>query len=128
MSRLDDFLNLPDVSEVISEIKMERLGTFTVKPLTQEKHEEFQKRCRTKNRKGEIDFDMSKFNLLVIANQVINPDMNNADFLTKVGCQTARDFIQKKFKAGEIFELAQKICEISGFDAEINELVEESKN
>ena len=57
MSKLEDFLNLPDVSEITSEIKMERLGTFTVKPLTQEKHEEFQKRCRTKNRKGEIDFD-----------------------------------------------------------------------
>lgn len=129
MSRLEEFLALPNVDEMVTDITMDRLGTFTVKPLSPEKHQEFQNRCRTKNRKtGDVDFNMLKFNLLVISNQVINPNFSDANALQTSGFQNPRDLIEAKFKAGEIFELAQKICEISGFDTEIEEVVEEAKN
>jgi len=128
MSRLEEFLALPNVDDIVTEITVERLGTFKVKPLSPASHQEFQRRCRTKDRKGETDFNMLKFNLLVITNQVIDPDFSNAEALQKGGFANPRDFVSAKLKAGEIFELAQKICEISGFDTEIEEVVEEAKN
>lgn len=129
MSRLDDFLNFQDVDTMTSEIYInERLGIFKVKPLTTTKHNEFRNRCLTKNKKGEITTDLNKFNLLVITEQTVEPDLSNADFLAKVGCQTAREFVERKFLSGEVQSIASKILEISGFNIDINEQVEEAKN
>lgn len=124
MSRLDDFLNLQDVSSMEEEIYInERLGNFKIKPLSGAKNEEFRKRCTTKN-----GTDINKFQILVVSEQVIDPDFSNSDFLAKTGCQTAREFIERKFKAGEIATIANKILDISGFNIDINEKIEEAKN
>lgn len=129
MSRLEDFINFQDVDTMTEEIYInKRLGTFKVKPLTAAKHNEFRNRCLIKNKKGEVSTDLNKFNLLVITEQVLEPDFSNADFLSKVGCQTAREFIEKKFLSGEIMDIANKILEISGFNIDINEQIEEAKN
>lgn len=129
MSRLEDFVNFQDVEQMETEIFInERLGKFKVKPLTVSKHNEFRQRCMTRNRKGEISTDLGKFNLLVISEQVIDPNFSNADFLQKTGCQNAREFIERKLLSGEIMEIANKILEISGFDNDIADKVEEAKN
>lgn len=124
MSKLEDFIKFQDVSEMEEEIYInERLGTFKIKPLSGEKNEEFRKRSLSKN-----GTDINKFQLLIVSEQVIEPELSNADFLAKTGCQTAREFIERKFKAGEIATIANKILEISGFNVDINEKVEEAKN
>ena len=129
MSRLEDFLNFQDVDTITEEIYInKRLGSFKVKPLTATKHNEFRNRCLIKNKKGETITDLNKFNLLVITEQTLEPDFSNAEFLSKVNCQTAREFIEKKFLSGEIITIANKILEISGFNIDINEQVEEAKN
>jgi len=129
MSKLEDFLNFQDVDTITEEIYInKRLGTFKVKPLTSVKHNEFRNRCLTRNKKGETTTDLNKFNLLVITEQTLEPDFSNSEFLAKVGCQTAREFIERKFFSGEIMMLANKILEISGFDIDMNEQVEEAKN
>lgn len=129
MSRLEDFLKFQDVDTMTEDVYInERLGTFKVKPLTATKHNEFRNRCLIRNKKGEITTDLNKFNLLVITEQTLEPDFSNADFLAKVNCQTAREFIEKKFLSGEIMAIANKILEISGFNIDINEQVEEAKN
>lgn len=127
MTTLDEFLALPDVANTTEEIALKRLGKFVVKPMTHDQFGGYQARAKVRNSKG-IDFDSSKLNLLIVAGQTVSPDFSNAEFLAKANCTTASDFIKKKFRSGEIAELANKITEISGFDVDFNEAVEEAKN
>lgn len=129
MKSLEDFLALPNVDEITEEVFVsKRLGTFKVKAMTADEHGEYMKRARGKVNKDGIDFDSSKFNLLICAGQTIEPSFSNAELLKKANCSTATELIKKKLLAGEIAELANKICEISGFDSDINEDIEEAKN
>lgn len=129
MDELEQFLNLPDVDNIEEEVFVsQRLGKFKVKAMTADEHGEYQRRCKSRMNKKGMDFDTAKFQLLIVAGQTTHPNFNNAELLKKSGCATAVDFIKKKLKAGEIAELAQQICSISGFDSDINEDVEEAKN
>lgn len=129
MTDLEQFLALPDVDSLEEEVYVnDRLGKFTIKPMTNAQFNEYSKRCQSKINKKGMDFDAAKYNLLVIAGQVIKPDFNNAELLKKAGCATASELIQKKLFAGEIADLASKIANISGFSNDINEEVEEAKN
>ena len=131
MDDLQKFLELPDVENITEEVFVsERLGKFKVRAMTAEEHGEYMKRARGKiDRKNkDVDFNSGKFSLLVAVGQTIYPDFSNAELLKKAGCTTATEFVKRKLKAGEIAELSQKICEISGFDSDINEDIEEAKN
>ena len=129
MSELEQFLALPDVSDIEETIYVnERLGSFVVKPMTSAQFDEYSKRCRSKVNKKGVDFDGGKFNLLIVAGQVVKPDFNNAELLKKAGCATAAELIQKKLLAGEIAALSEKISEISGFNTDMNESIQEAKN
>lgn len=129
MNSLEDFLALPDVDNIVEEVFVSnRLGKFKVKAMTADEHSEYMRRSRGKIKKDGTNFDNAKFYLLICAGQTIYPDFSNADLLKKAGCSTATELIKKKLLAGEIAELANKICEISGFDADINEEIEDAKN
>lgn len=129
MSRLDNFLNLPDVSGVTTDIYInERLGTFTIKPMTNKEWNRYRKQCTGKIKKDGMDFDSEKFNILIVTEQTVEPNFKDAAFLEKVGCNTARDFVERKFLAGEIADISEKINKESGFDSDINEDIEEGKN
>ncbi|KAK9679534.1 Phage XkdN-like tail assembly chaperone protein, TAC [Popillia japonica] len=129
MSRLDEFLALPDVSEERIDIYVnERLGTFKIKPMSNKDWSGYRKQCMGKIKKGGTDFDSERFNTLIIAEQTVEPNFRDAAFLEKAGCNTAREFIERKFLAGEIADIAEKITKESGFDSDINEDIEEAKN
>lgn len=129
MSELEQFLSLPDVNEIQEEVFVNnRVGTFTIKPMSSAQFDEYSKRCRSKVNKKGMDFDTAKFNLLIVAGQTVKPDFNNAELLKKAGCATASELIEKKLLAGEIAVLSEKISEISGFNTDINEKVAEAKN
>lgn len=127
---LEDFLAMPDVDNIEEEVFVsKRLGKFKVKAMTADEHAEYVKRAKGKiGKKGEIEFDSGKFNLMIAAGQVISPDFRNAELLKKANCATAAEFIKKKLLAGEIAELSEQICKLSGFDIDINEEIEEAKN
>jgi len=127
--KLEDFLAMPDVDTIEEEVFVsKRLGTFKVKAMTADEHAEYMRRSKEKSKKGEVNFDSGKFNLMVAAGQTITPDFKNAELLKKANCATAAEFIKKKLLAGEIAELSEQICKISGFDTDINEDIEEAKN
>lgn len=129
MNELDMFLALPDVADIEEEVFIsDRLPKFKIKPMTVEQHKEYQNRCKGKLKKNGMDFDTAKFNILLVTGQTVYPDFNNAELLKKANCTTASEFLNKKLKAGEISELADKIIELSGFENDINEDVEEAKN
>lgn len=127
MTTLEEFLALPDIANETETVTLKRLGTFKVKPMTHDQWSAYQMRAKVRNAKG-LEFDTGKLNLLIIAGQTVEPDFSNAEFLTKANCNTASEFIKKKFKSGEIADLANKITEISGFDVDFTEKVEEAKN
>lgn len=127
MTDLNEFLSLQDVNDITHDVEIKRLGKFTVRPMNHEQFSAYQKRARDKGTKG-YEFDSGKLNMLIVTGQMVSPDFSNAEFLAKAACATASDFIKKKFKAGEIAELASKITDISGFDVDFDEKVTEAKN
>lgn len=129
MKSLEDFLALPDVENLVEDVFVsKRLGTFKVKAMTNREYQNYQKAARGKLKKDGADFDVPLFNMLIVAGQTTEPNFNDAELLKKSNCTTGKDFIEKKLLPGEISELANKICEISGFDININEEIEEAKN
>ena len=124
MSKLDDFLGLTDVSEVRKVIPINVGGTvleITIKPVSEEEHSEFQKRCQVFN-KNKMTFDTAKYNNLILESCIVEPK-----FLRKAKCQTASEFINKKFPAGVVSDIAIEIQKLSGFDSYEME-VENAKN
>lgn len=126
---LEEFLALPDVDGIIEEVYVsKRLGTFKVRAMTQEDFKDYQHQASGKLNKKGLNFDIAKFNLLMVAGQTISPDFSNAELLKKANCATPVELISKKLLAGEIAELAKQIQVISGFDNEPEEDIEEAKN
>jgi hypothetical protein len=124
MSKLEQFLSLPDVDDVKKEVFVnDRLGTFTIKALTERQYALIMKRSSANN-----VIDSSKFNLELVSSGIVEPNFNDADFLSKVDCSSAKDFITKKFFPGEITSIASIVMSVSGFDIDINDKIEEAKN
>ena len=129
MSKLDDFLGLTDVSEVRKVIPINVGGTvleITIKPVSEEEHSEFQKRCQVFN-KNKMTFDTAKYNNLILESCIVEPTFSSEEFLRKAKCQTASELINKKFPAGVVSDIAIEIQKLSGFDSYEME-VENAKN
>ena len=129
MSKLDDFLNLTDVCEIKKTIKVNLDGKdfeLVIRPITESEHTDFQRRSNVIN-KNKITFDSGKYSNLVIENCIIEPNFKNAEFLKKAGCTSASEFLNKKFPAGVISDITQKIQELSGFESYDME-IENAKN
>ena len=129
MNNLEQFLALPDVDNIMADVFVSnRVGTFKVKAMTQEDFRNYQKAAQGKIGKKGFDFDISKFNLAMVAGQTIEPDFCSKELLQKCNCALPEELVTKKLLAGEIAEIAKKIQEISGFDYEPDEDLEEAKN
>lgn len=129
MNSLEQFLALPDVNTLEEEVFVsKRVGTFKVKPMTQDDFKEYQKQSTGKITKKGTDFDIAKFNLLMVAGQTVEPNFKDKTLLDKAGCAIATELIKKKLLSGEIAELAKQIQTISGFDDDIEEDVNDAKN
>lgn len=129
MSKLDDFLNLTDVSEIKKTIKI-NIGNkeleLTIRPITENEHVEFQRRSNVFS-KNKVSFDAGKYSNLILEACIIEPNFRDAEFLKKAGCISAVEFINKKFPAGVVSDIAQKIQELSGFESYDVE-IENAKN
>lgn len=129
MSKLDDFLNLADVNEIRDNITVNVGGkdfTLTIRPLTEAEHLEFQRRSNviTKNK---ITFDSGKYSNLVIEACIVEPNFRDADFLKRINCVSATEFINRKFPAGVVSDISEKIQKLSGFES-YNMEIENAKN
>lgn len=129
MSKLDDFLNLNDVIAINKTIKINIGGKefeLVIRPITEAEHVEFQRRSNviTKNK---ITFDSGKYSNLILESCIVEPNFRDAEFLKKAGCISAVEFINKKFPAGVVSDIAQKIQELSGFESYDVE-IENAKN
>lgn len=104
---------------------------FKIKPVSGDEFNDYQKKCTSitmVGRKRSTKMDSGKFNNMIIINHVMDPDFKDKDLLKSLSVQTPEQALQKVLLAGEIIDLAERISEISGFDTDINEEIENAKN
>lgn len=136
MSRLQEFLNNHPVDNLTEEVvvsprfkdKDENLLKFKIKAMTSQEFDEIRRSAMRVKKGRKVEFDAQTFNLKTVINHTLDPDFKDAESIRKLGCQTPEEYVQKVLLAGEVATLAQKIQELSGFDVEMEELVEEAKN
>lgn len=129
MSSLDNFLELGISKDITKEISFTVSGkeyTVKIRAMSEEEHREFQKRATMVSKKN-FSFDLGKYNSLAIPTCIVEPNFNSAEFLEKAKCVSAWDFINSRFPAGVVEDIAQQIQELSGFKPFELE-VEEAKN
>lgn len=128
---LTQFLTENPVDNLTEEIIIsERLKNFKfkIKAMTGKEFSEYQKVSTSFGRHNKANFDSAKFSELVIINNTLEPNFKDADAIKKAGCATPTDFLYRSLLAGEITELTTQINTLSGFDNDINDVVEEAKN
>lgn len=129
MSALDEFLNLNDVMEIKETIPVIVGGKkleIVVRPISETEHNEFQRRANEVKR-NKLIFDSGKYKNLILESCIVEPNFKDAEFLKKAGCLSASEFINKKFPAGAVANIVERIQKLSGFDSYDME-IENAKN
>ncbi|MBB6670281.1 phage tail assembly chaperone [Cohnella nanjingensis] len=136
MSALQDFLNSNPIDQLTDDVVVsarfrDKDGNplkFKIKGMTNREFDDIRRRCTEVKKGRKVEFDAHKFNTAVIINHTIVPDFKDAESIKKMGCTTPDEYLNKVLLAGEISELVNQIQKLSGFDVDMNELVEEAKN
>ena len=132
MTELQMFLMENPVDNITAKIKLGgRLKDFEfeIKPMNNNDMSRYQKLCiKNPNSAKKKEFDIQKFNELVVINNVISPNFKDPEWMKSVGVLTPEALVAKVLLAGEISELSEKISEISGFGDNSEELEDEVKN
>lgn len=132
MTELQMFLMENPVDNITAKIKLGgRLKDFEfeIKPMNNNDMSRYQKLCiKNPNSAKKKEFDIQKFNELVVINNVISPNFKDPEWMKSVGVLTPEALVTKVLLAGEISELSEKISEISGFVDNSEELEDEVKN
>ena len=131
MTDLQMFLMENPVDNITKEVKLNgRLKDFTfkIKPMTNTEMNRLQKLCVKNPGSKNREFDMQKYNELVVVNNVIVPNFKDAEWLQSSGMPTSEALVNKVLLAGEIAELSDKVAELSGFNTDVEELSEDIKN
>jgi 2-oxoglutarate dehydrogenase complex dehydrogenase (E1) component-like enzyme len=101
---------------------------FTIRAMTGPEFSEYQKAATVIGRHKKVEFNSKLYNEMVVLNHTVEPNFRDAETLKKAGCTSPEQFLYKSLLAGEIAELASRISDLSGFDRDMNETVEEAKN
>lgn len=136
MSSLQDFLNANPVEGLTDEVvvssrfkdKNGNLMKFKIKAMSNHTFNDLRKRHTKMLKRGKVEFDSTGFNNSVVIEHTIDPDFKDAASIQQLGCATPEDYLNKVLLPGEIVTLSEKIQGLSGFDVDMEDLVEEAKN
>lgn len=136
MSTLQDFLNSNPVDNLTEEVvvsnrfkdKEGNFLKFKIKAMSGPEFEDVRKRSTTIQKKGKVEFNAQRFNNTSVINNTLEPSFKDAESIKKLGCSTPEEYLNKVLLPGEIATLAEHIQKLSGFDTDMEELVEEAKN
>jgi hypothetical protein len=136
MSTLQDFLNAHPIDGLTDEVvvssrfkdKDGKLLKFKIKAMTNKTFDDLRKRYTRVGKGRKVEFDAQGFNNAVVIEHTLDPDFKDAASIQKLGCSTPEEYLNKVLLPGEIATLADKISELSGFDVDMDTLVEEAKN
>lgn len=102
---------------------------WEIRPITQDENDFLMKKYTKKDKKtGTETFDRQGYINDLVASAVVYPDLKNAELQKAYGVLGEADLLKKMLLIGEYAVLAQKVQELSGLDADMDELVEEAKN
>ena len=132
MNALQQFLTKNSVDNLTEEVFLGgRLKDFKfkIKALTGNQYNDFQALCiENPNSPKKRRFNTKKFNELIVANCVVEPNFKDPDWLKELGVADATSAIYKTLLAGEITDLAERALRLSGFDRDVEEEMDEVKN
>lgn len=132
MNALQQFLTKNSVDNLTEEVTLGgRLKDFKfkIKALTGNQYNDFQALCiENPNSPKKRRFNIKKFNELIVANCVVEPNFKDPEWLKELGVADATSAIYKTLLAGEITDLAERALRLSGFDRDIEEEMDEVKN
>jgi len=122
ISKLMEPTEVPEATYFI-----ERLGIpVTLKGLSERDINRIKKECtyeiKGKRGKKTKELDDEEFNAALIEAATIKPNWNNAKLLEALKASDGSQVIRKKFLAGEISAMGDKILELSGFDEDLEEI------
>ena len=132
MNALQQFLTKNSVDNLTEEVTLGgRLKDFKfkIKALTGNQYNDFQALCiENPNSPKKRRFNTKKFNELIVANCVVEPNFKDPEWLKELGVADATSAIYKTLLACEITDLAERALRLSGFDRDFEEEVDEVKN
>ena len=132
---LQEFLNKNKVKGLTKEIVLAdrfrdengKLLKFKIKTITRSEYEEIQAKTKKIDENGNIYYD-SKFETELIISGTVYPNFKDAESMKEVGAKTAAEYVEEVLLLGESARLLNEISAFSGFNSNINDLIEESKN
>ena len=131
MSKLDDFLNLADVSDIKKTIKVNLDGKnfdLVIRPITEAEHTEFQRRSNVIS-KNKISFDSGKYSNLVLEACIVEPNLYDKELQDSYGVMTPEDLLQAMVDdPGEYQDFATFVQNYNGFTTTLEDKVDEAKN
>lgn len=133
---LQDFLNSNLVTNLTEEVAVSprfidkdgKILKFKIKTMSNHEFNDLRKACTEVKKNRKVEFDSHRFQLRMIINHTVTPDFKHAESIKKLGLHTPEEYVESVLLAGEVATLANKIQELSGFDVDMSELVEEAKN
>ena len=126
----DDVLRALLDTELIPEkdVFMKRFGVnFRIRAIDGRTINQMRELATYPTKGGGKQLDQEKFGALIIEKGCVVPDWTAPELLAKFG-PTPADAIQKRLLAGEIAKLSNEILDLSGFDEDEAEAVEDVKN
>ncbi|PBH53806.1 hypothetical protein BGU90_06395 [Clostridioides difficile] len=104
---------------------LERLGIpITLKALTEKEISKIRKDCTKISKvqgRREEKLNDDEFNLALIEKGTLVPNFSNKKLLDAMKVSDAKEYIKRKFLAGELSKISDQILELSGFYDEISD-------
>ncbi|MBD2846190.1 XkdN-like protein [Paenibacillus sp. IB182496] len=136
MSNLQQFLNAHPIDNLTDEVVIsERFKgedgkrlKFKIKAMSNRDFDDIRRQSMEIRKNKKVELDLQKFNSAIIINHTLEPDFKDAASIQATGSLNPEEYLNKVLLAGEIAELSMQIQRLSGFDQDMDELVNEAKN
>lgn len=132
MNALQQFLLESDVSNLKKTIDIGgrmKGHALTIRVITGEQYTSYQQQCiENPNSAKKRRFNTKRFNELIVVNSLVDPNLKDPEMLKAAKVSRPEELLYRCFLAGEINTIAEQVLTLSGFDADVEEEMEEVKN
>lgn len=132
MNALQQFLLESDVSNLKKTIDIGgrmKGHALTIRVITGEQYTSYQQQCiENPNSSKKRRFNTKRFNELIVVNSLVDPNLKDPEMLKAAKVSRPEELLYRCFLAGEINTIAEQVLTLSGFDADVEEEMEEVKN
>ena len=132
MNALQQFLLESDVNNLKKTIDIGgrmKGHALTIRVITGEQYTSYQQQCiENPNSAKKRRFNTKRFNELIVVNSLVDPNLKDPEMLKAAKVARPEELLYRCFLAGEINTIAEQVLTLSGFDADVEEGMEEVKN